>query len=740
MPTIIADRRISGKSVDDQRARCQANIKDFHDYFKANYRNYSYFRNLIFNTSLSTADVALNNALNRPQIEFNIMEAKLSRLFGEFAKQEPNLKVSQGDLVLESIDPNLIKIIEGYIRFIFFESNRDNMEYEIYKDICSGGFSAFKICTEYANEMSFDQNIIMKRCFDPTLVGFDKMAVESHKGDGMFCYECYPKNRHEFEAEYGTDMTKGMKFVRKVSSDLSTYDFNWSYTNDNRDIVMMVDYYEKKIKKAKIVRLVDGQVMTEKEYEKLGEMWDDIAPPPAVLGKARETEFVNICRHRMVENGTLEYVETDYKFLPIVFVDGNSVMLRDENGGGSARQMTRSMMHNLVGVQKLKNFTGIMIANHIENSPQSQWLVPNESIPAEYKDAWINPQIPSTLIYNAFDRNDPTKPLPQPREVVQRQMPAEFMQTFMNLDQLSQTILGSFDSSLGINDNQLSGQAIYNGAVQSNAASQPYMVGYIKAQNRAAEIIMDLIPKYIDGPRSLPIRSASGKKMYQKVNTIGEPKLDYDSLNLQIKVEAGVNFEIQRQQAFQMLTVLMDKVPPIAQFIATEEEGIEMLLDNIEIRGIDSLKSKIKPFMQTIKQQQQQAQQAQQMQMQMQTMEMQKAKQEMEMQAQALKQQALAPLITAKQKELEALADEKIRLAEVAVKEYVAETGRIDVISKMSAGDQKLDLEKAKVAAEEIRESIDLAKESMDMEHAHTLGLMEMHHKMSESEKEIEND
>jgi hypothetical protein len=232
--TIIADRRISGRKIDDQLQRIKANVKDSHDYFKENYKRFHWFKNFTFNTSLSSADTALNQELNRPQIEFNLMEAKINRLLGEFAKQEPGITVSNNDLSLQPGDPMLIQTLEGFFRNLFYESNRDNMSVYVYEDMMSGGFSAIKVYTDYVNEMRFEQNIFMKRPFDPTLCGWDKMATESHKGDGMFCFELYPVSKEEFEKEFGTDYTKKMKFVRSADA----YEFNWSYVNDQQPIVM----------------------------------------------------------------------------------------------------------------------------------------------------------------------------------------------------------------------------------------------------------------------------------------------------------------------------------------------------------------------------------------------------------------------------------------------------------------------------------------------------------------------
>lgn len=720
--TIIADRRVSGRKIDDKLGRIKSNIKDSYDYSLNNCKRFHKFKNLIYNTSLTSSDVNLNQELGRPQIEFNLMEAKLSKAIGEFAKQEPGISVSNSDLSLQPGDPQLIETLEGYFRNLFYESNRDNMSVNVYSDMMDGGFSAIKIYTDYIHEMSFDQQIMMKRPFDPTLCGWDKMATESHKGDGMFCFELFPILKEEFESQYGTEYTSKMRFTG--SGDTSA--FNWSYVNNNQKILMRCHYWEKKKSTAKIVRLIDGSVMTEKEYEEMGVKWDKLFVMPTVVGKPRNTDIITICRYDMIENYIIEYAETDYKFLPLIFCDGNSKLLRSADGTGAAQQMTRPAMYNMVGLQKLKNFVGIMIANHIENTPQSQWLVPVESIPAEYIAAWTEPQIPSTLFYNAYKDNDLAVPLPPPREVIQPQMPPGFLETFGALDSLSQTILGSFDSAMGMDTNQLSGKAIYNSAMLANGSTSPYLIGYIRALNRAAEIILDLIPKYIKEPRSLSIRSANGKNIQQMVNTPGNLSLDYDPLSLKVKVEAGINFELQRQQALETLTVLMDKVPPIGQFITTEEEGVEMLLDNVEIRGIDALKTKIKPFIQKINQQQQMGIQAQQQQVQMQAQQMQQQQQMLQQQLQSQQQIEQMRLSV---KEEQAQLDALIKEAELKIKQYQAETARIEVIEKADESAAKAMLKHDELQAQNARTAVDAVHDQITREHKHTVDILNIHQK-----------
>ena len=83
-------------------------------------------------------------------------------------------------------------------------------------------------------------------------------------------------------------------------------------------------------------------------------------------------------------------------------------------------------------------------------------------------------------------------------------------QAFTGSDSLIQNVLGSYDASLGINNNQLSGIAIVEGASQSNATAMPYIVGCLQGFQRVAQIYVDLMPKYFTTPRTIPILDEEG--------------------------------------------------------------------------------------------------------------------------------------------------------------------------------------------------------------------------------------
>jgi hypothetical protein len=269
-----------------------------------------------------------------------------------------------------------------------------------------------------------------------------------------------------------------------------------------------------------------------------------------------------------------------------------------------------------------------------------------------------------------------------------------------------QNVLGSYDAALGINDNQLSGVAIIEGATQSNCAAMPYVIGFLQGLQRIAEVYVDLIPKYYVTPRTVPILGIDGKRTYRIVNAQNTPSMNYDPYVLNVKVEAGVSFHIQKSRALQQIIGLMQASQQFAQFM--NEQGLPVLLDNIEIRGIDQLKIMAEQWMQQQAQMKQQAMQMQQQAMQQnpQMIKAQNEKQKLQLDGMKAQTQFQIDMQKLKQAEAKLVSDAMI-----------------------SKSTQETQLVKAET--ERFSKQIDLELKNKDMQHRHMKEAIETHHKVN---------
>ena len=666
------------RNVDQSVLHFQKNYKRFHEFFK-----------FVFETAISETDASSLRTVGKPVIEFNISNAPISRLSGEFSKQMPSITVMSENGM--PVDEQVIQIVEGHIRHIIDDANKHNAQYMIYKEQLGGGFSNWKVFTDYANDKSNDQIIKARKAYEATLVGYDSSAREASKHDSEFAFEFYPMPKDKFRTEY-----PDIEIDKLQYGILSEDDYSWAYTADNQDVVLVCDYYEKKRKRMKLVRVAGMGDMYEDKYKEIVEKWNEeqrTEQIPAVT-QVRWTTKQTIVRYRLIGTEIIKVEDTDYKYLPLVFVDGDSAIIRDGNSA-TYRQFTKPYIYHAKGIQRLVNFAGQVIGNDFENMVMHKFKVAKESIPQEeeYQEAYKNVQQASTLVYNAFMDGDPDKAIPAPQEVVRVPLPQEVVAIFNNSMQMLQNILGSYDAALGINDNQLSGTAIVEAATQSNAAAMPYVVSHMQALTQVANIILDLIPKYYKTSRTVPIMDRDGIRSYVKVNQENAPSFNYDENALSVKVEAGPNFAIQKARALNQIMLLMQASPLFAQFM--NEMGLSYILDNMEFRGSDVLAEKSKQWMAQL--QQKMSQQAQQ-----------PKPEQIKMQIEQGKLQA---------KLMETQQAGQLKTAELQISKQQADTERLklEMDAGMSQGKMMVDI--AKAQAEEDRAAADVQIKHLDMAH-----------------------
>lgn len=686
------------KRYQNDLARIKNKVRNAHDYFKDNYDRYNEFRRFVFDSSLKEDEITLLMTMNRPQLEFNVLEAYISRLLGEFSKQEPDIEVNAYDE--EQADPITIKVVEQHLKHVFMDANNEHTRYEVYKDLLSGGFSTLKVYTDYEHPMSMNQVIKVERC-EPTLTGFDKLARFSHKGDGQFCFQLFPKDKEQFQEENPHIDIRSLNFRRDFAG------FNWSYLNDNSQIIVVADYYEKKMKDEQIVQVRDMGVMTMTQYRKMVDMWDDITVAPSIIGKPRKTRITNIVRYRLIENTVIEYEETDFSHLPLVFVDGHSLMIKTPKNG-NIRQVTRPYVYHAKGAQRLKNYAGISLANEIENTVQHKFMVAKEALPKEeeFLQAYKDTQKESVLVYNSVYEGNPDQPIGNPiREVQRVPAPPEIEKAFIGADSLIQNVLGSYDASLGINNNQLSGIAIVEAASQSNATAMPYIVGCLQGFQRVAEIYVDLMPKYFTTPRTIPIRDEDGRRQFVKINQKEGLPMDFDSNLLNVVLKAGASFQVQKSRTIMMVKEMMGMSPLFAQFIA--EKGLNFVLDNMEGKGVEQLKALTDEWLQEYQQQKQQAMEAQNQNPAMIKAQTDAAK--LQQQEKASQQKFMIDMAKLKQEDRKLEAD--LRL-----------------------GQQSAHVQLVKAMTERYAKKVDLEIKRKDMSHKHMKEAFETHHKVSQKE------
>jgi hypothetical protein len=510
--------------------------------------------------------------------------------------------------------------------------------------------------------------------------------------------------------------------------------FTWSYKNEDQNVLMVCDYYKKKKEYFVIVKLADhrkdgrpdgeiitGKSMRKKEYEEeFLPKWSKMttAEAPIVVDE-RETMGVIICRYIFIGHELLEYKETNFKYLPLVWCDGNSVDIR-KTIGDESKQITRGYTYHLKGAQDLKNVAGQTMTHHMEMLSTAKLIFCEESLPSKqtYLDYLKRPQSAPFYVFKAYashkNPDGSAVQLPPPTPMQNMPLSPEVQQAFQMADQLVQTILGSYDASMGINDNQLSGVALLQAAIHSNAAAMPHIIGYIHFLNQVGLIILDLIPKYLITPRVMSILDKKNKPQDVRLNQEGGINLDYDPNHLNIRLEVGANFSAQRARTLQQLQGLMQASPFAAEVLGFD--GIDYILDNMEMRNIEELKKIINKAKERKEKEQE--------------IKMQQMQQEMQNDPRIMAAQNEKMRIM-KDAEKDKM-DTELKSVEMSLQEEEIINARIELAMKQKENEMNAMVNMVKSQTQQLHDEIKLLQSHVDVNHRHDLENRK--HELSEME------
>jgi hypothetical protein len=303
----------------------------------------------------------------------------------------------------------------------------------------------------------------------------------------------------------------------------------------------------------------------------------------------------------------------------------------------------------------------------------------------------------SVLVYNGVDEAGQT--IPPPARVEPPTMAQAYIQGMTIARQDLMSVTGQYQAELGMPSNERSGVAIQQRQRQGDTATYHYIDNQAKAIRQVGRILIDLIPKIYDvrrvvmtlaedgseakvvvapdapeahqqiapGPDGQPQPLTNGQAQQQAEDpeqpdptVIFNPNVGtYD-----VEADVGPSYGTQRQEAANAFSQIMQQNPAafqiVGDFWATNSDfpGADELADRLK-RGLPpQYKAGPDPQVQQIAQQAQQAQQ----------------------QAQGLLQKADAEIAMLKAQLVHAQESAKDKSAELAIKDYEAETKRLDVV------------------------------------------------------------
>lgn len=546
--------------------KCREDLVLWDGYFGENTVRGKDDMNFVLRDQWSTVERSEFTRLFKPAMSFNKLYDTTKKVLGEQRKNKPDLIVRS---LTGKASEQQIDLRADLVRTISYQSQNDLVYQTAFRQALMMGYGAFEIVLEYENPTSFNQVIKYELIPDVTRTSFDPMAMKPHKGDGNFCARQYVYTKEEFYATYPNVMNPV-----SYSDPRSLLDFQW----ETRDTIVVCKYTRKEWYPVKLYLLSDGHSVTEDDWEDMQEdieMQRELADSSEVVGDIIRKEIPEIVGERMskdynirqyilCQNQVIEFTDWPSKYLPIIFVDGDSNFI---NG----QQYTRSFIHEAKDAQKFVNYVGSEVAAEIKNRRREQWIGTPDNIQGN-EQMWRNPELQAGILI--------AKPDPKTGAMPQKMPPWELSQSLLLQYQRGcqdiREILG-FSETEALQGRDISGKARRERKMEGSMSAYVYFDNLNQAIEQGGRVVLDLLPVIAgDRERHMVVSKADGRtesivlnKMTNKEEN-GKPVRDneLDAGNYDIEIDTGPSFAVQKDIALEFMQQTLAANPTVFPLIA----------------------------------------------------------------------------------------------------------------------------------------------------------------------------
>ncbi|MBP3945129.1 portal protein [Psychrobacter sp. K31L] len=447
-----------------------------------------------------------------------------------------------------------------------------------------GGFGFYRVTTEYESELSFNQDIKVKRIENP---------LSTYLSPEIKC----PYGSDATEAITGEWMSKA-DFKRQfdgkeaVSADDITELTDWQ----SEDTVFVAEYYAIDYIDDTLYLFSDGSTALGSDLNKveldadmliIAEGMDNnqlmalaqyvLTGVEVEVSNERKTQTKKIMWYKCSRNEVLEQTEIKADFIPIILVVGDEQWVND-------KRYWKSLISNAKDPQIIYNYARTLQLEQLQKAGNRPWVADGRSIEG-YESFWEDADNPNQkfLPYNSTDENN--NPLAPPFMASVYQGSPDLMREAMTASDEIKGTTNINDATLGNQSNETSGRAIMARQRQSDQGNFHFLDNFKRAYEHLGRVILSMIPNYYDTQRvlritqddvvykTLLINTPEGSPLLEKYKKeIGDAKVGVNGLfndvtvgKYDIRIAAGADYNTQREEAREVLIELGRAYPQLME-------------------------------------------------------------------------------------------------------------------------------------------------------------------------------
>lgn len=515
----------------------------------------------------------------RPCLTFNRFPAFMRQVTNDARQNRPAIAVHP---VGDGADQETAEILQGLIRNIEYSSQADVAYDTALEHAVGGGFGYFRICTDYAAEDMFEQDICIERIANPLMVHGDPecMDADSANWNSAFISEFYTE--HAYKKKFGKD-------APAIDWEADANDKNRLWFG--QEGVRVAEWWRREDVASKLLKLSDGTVIFEGKYLELQPVLEPLGIVPVA---DRQTVTKRVTQYILNGETVLEKNDWKGRFIPIIPVYGDEVIVEGERKLISLTRFAKD-------AARMYNYWRTASTELVALAPKAPFIGPKGAFRSDAKK-WASANT-KTHPYIEYDGQTPP----------QRQgfdgPPAAALQEALNASDDMKSIMGLFDASLGAKSNETSGRAILARQREGDVSTFNYIDNLSRAIRHAGRVMVDLIPHVYnteriirtikeDGTnRKVPInqptpaeqQKAAGDQAQQLQGVLRV--YDLTTGKYDVTCEAGPSFTTKREEASVQMIEFIRAYPNAAPMIG------DLLAKNLDWPGADDIAERLKAML-----------------------------------------------------------------------------------------------------------------------------------------------
>ena len=513
---------------------------------------------------------------NKIPLMMNKLGVLMNHLLGDQIQNTPNLQIMPDD----DVPVETANTRAALIKNINLNSDTATIYQTVHGQQIVGGFSAYRIGTEYTEWDSFDQEIKFYAFEDPNRCYWDLSAKHPCKVDGMFAGFSTRISRQWFRDKYGKEI-EGQIGTTSISEDSTM-----AFADD--DSITICDDYERIAEKQTIYKLSDTSTVHTDEYKELKKVKIDgkkylfkDGQPVTVLDK-REAVKYKIKHTQIAGDFILEETDFPSELLPVIFVDQKSYYTKQ------GQQITRSFFKDVKDAQKYLNYLATQSAYIMKVSRYDQFMGPRKCFASpDIQQMWRDPSVvQGALPYDETPSGDKPQRLEPPE--LSQSLGQQYERTLIDI----QSGTGLFNAQLGEVGNEVSGTAVNARSRRGSKNTQGPRTALDVAIATGGEITNEMIPFVYDTQRTLMLNTPDAESKRIEINKPMDQyglqtQNDMTKGRFKIRLKPGPSYEGQKEEALESLQLVLqaDRGGQVFPMIADLYAENLPLDNNIELRN-----------------------------------------------------------------------------------------------------------------------------------------------------------